>query len=121
LSRSVSGGEILNEARSVGYLPDKKIETTDDVQSSTPISTGSTPHPLLTMRKASLIIKDYAGLLVTPSGLCPFGAVRTPPATVPAADAEIHLLDTGHFALEDQGDEIAALIRDFLDRKLSRR
>lgn len=35
-------------------------------------------------------------------------------------DAELHLLDTGHFALEDKGQEIAALIRDFLDRKLRR-
>jgi len=33
-------------------------------------------------------------------------------------DAELHLLDTGHFALEDKGDEIAALMRNFLDRKL---
>jgi pimeloyl-ACP methyl ester carboxylesterase len=32
-------------------------------------------------------------------------------------DAEIHLFDTGHFALETDGPEIAALIRDFLDRK----
>lgn len=34
-------------------------------------------------------------------------------------DAELHLLDTGHFALEDKGEEIAALMRDFLDRKLA--
>jgi len=34
--------------------------------------------------------------------------------------AELHLLDTGHFALEDQGDEIARLMRDFLDRVQSR-
>jgi len=33
-------------------------------------------------------------------------------------DAEIHLLDAGHFALESQGPEIAAIIRDFLARKL---
>ena len=32
-------------------------------------------------------------------------------------DAEIHLFDTGHFALETHGSEIAALIRDFLSRK----
>ncbi|PKA40058.1 alpha/beta hydrolase [Rhizobium sullae] len=32
-------------------------------------------------------------------------------------DAEVHLFDTGHFALETDGPEIAALIRDFLDRK----
>lgn len=30
--------------------------------------------------------------------------------------AEVHLLDAGHFALETHGAEIAALIRDFMDR-----
>jgi pimeloyl-ACP methyl ester carboxylesterase len=34
-------------------------------------------------------------------------------------NAELHLLDTGHFALEDQGADIAALTHEFLDRKLS--
>jgi pimeloyl-ACP methyl ester carboxylesterase len=34
--------------------------------------------------------------------------------------AELHLLDTGHFALEDQGDEIARLMRNFLGRTLPR-
>ena len=33
-------------------------------------------------------------------------------------EAEVHLLDAGHFALESQGPEIAAIIRDFLARKL---
>lgn len=33
-------------------------------------------------------------------------------------DAEIHMLETGHFALETHGDEIASLILDFLDRKV---
>jgi pimeloyl-ACP methyl ester carboxylesterase len=33
-------------------------------------------------------------------------------------DAEVHLLEAGHFALESQGPEIAAIIRDFLARKL---
>jgi pimeloyl-ACP methyl ester carboxylesterase/uncharacterized protein YciI len=32
--------------------------------------------------------------------------------------AEYHALDTGHFALEDKADEIAALIRDFMSRAL---
>ena len=32
--------------------------------------------------------------------------------------AELHLLDTGHFALEDKADEMVPLIRDFLDRKV---
>jgi pimeloyl-ACP methyl ester carboxylesterase len=30
-------------------------------------------------------------------------------------DAEFHMLDTGPFALEDKLDEMAPLIRDFLD------
>jgi len=34
--------------------------------------------------------------------------------------AEFHLLDSGHFALEDKGDEIARLMLRFLDRSLKR-
>lgn len=33
-------------------------------------------------------------------------------------DAELHLLDTGHFALEDRLEEIVPLMRDFLGRML---
>ncbi|MYY09342.1 alpha/beta fold hydrolase [Streptomyces sp. SID4919] len=33
-------------------------------------------------------------------------------------DAEIHLLDAGHFALETHGAEIATLVRDFLRRSV---
>ena len=33
-------------------------------------------------------------------------------------DAEIHLLDGGHFLLESAGDEVAALMLDFLDRSV---
>ena len=33
-------------------------------------------------------------------------------------DTEYHALDTGHFALEDKGPEIAGLMRDFLGRVL---
>ncbi|HYM17241.1 MAG TPA: alpha/beta hydrolase [Micropepsaceae bacterium] len=33
-------------------------------------------------------------------------------------DAEVHLIDAGHFALESRAPEITALIRDFLSRKL---
>ncbi len=35
-------------------------------------------------------------------------------------DLEFHLFDTGHFALEEDGAEIAKLMRDFLARKVSR-
>lgn len=34
-------------------------------------------------------------------------------------DAEVHLLDGGHFLLESAGDEVATLIRDFLARKVA--
>ncbi len=58
----------------------------------------------------------------------PFMAVwgRHDPAFVPAGalaykrdlpDAEVHLLDAGHFALETHSSEIADLVRDFLARK----
>jgi hypothetical protein len=31
--------------------------------------------------------------------------------------AEIHILDAGHFALDQRADEIARLTKDFLDRQ----
>ena len=34
-------------------------------------------------------------------------------------DAEVHILDAGHFALDVKADEIAALARDFLARRTS--
>ena len=33
--------------------------------------------------------------------------------------AELHLLDTGHFALEDQGSEVARLMIAFFERQLA--
>jgi pimeloyl-ACP methyl ester carboxylesterase len=35
-------------------------------------------------------------------------------------DVEFHLLDTGHFALEEDGATIAGLIRNFLGKRLSK-
>jgi len=35
-------------------------------------------------------------------------------------NAELHLLNTGHFALEEDGEEIAQLMNNFLDRKIKR-
>lgn len=34
--------------------------------------------------------------------------------------AELHLLDSGHFALEEDGEEIGKLMHNFLDRKVKR-
>jgi pimeloyl-ACP methyl ester carboxylesterase len=53
---------------------------------------------------------------------------KNDPAFIPAGaqayrrdipDAEVHLLDTGHFALETHAPEIASYMRDFLNRKLA--
>jgi pimeloyl-ACP methyl ester carboxylesterase len=33
-------------------------------------------------------------------------------------EVEFHLMDTGHFALEEKADEIVPLIRDFLNRRV---
>jgi pimeloyl-ACP methyl ester carboxylesterase len=35
-------------------------------------------------------------------------------------DAEVHLVDEGHFALESKGEEIAGIVREFLGRAVSR-
>jgi hypothetical protein len=35
--------------------------------------------------------------------------------------ASYHLLDAGHFALESNGDEIAALIREFLGKHVDKK
>ena len=35
-------------------------------------------------------------------------------------DLEAHLIDTGHFALESHNEEICAIVRDFLNRKLKK-
>lgn len=47
-----------------------------------------------------------------------FPAEGAHPYTRDLPAAELHLLDTGHFALEEDADLIAALILDFLDRNL---
>ncbi len=81
------------------------------------------------------LVRDYrTNLLAYPAFHAYFRAYQPPflatwgkhdPAFVPAGalayrrdmpDAEIHLLDTGHFALETHAEEIAGWILDFADR-----
>jgi pimeloyl-ACP methyl ester carboxylesterase len=50
-----------------------------------------------------------------------FPAVGAAPYLRDLPHAELHLLDTGHFALEDRLDEMAPLIHDFLDRNVAPR
>jgi pimeloyl-ACP methyl ester carboxylesterase len=45
-----------------------------------------------------------------------FGAAGAEAFLRDLPDAELHLLDTGHFALEEEGDFIAEKMRDFLGR-----
>jgi len=45
-----------------------------------------------------------------------FGAAGAEMFARDIPDAEIHLLDAGHFALETHGEEIAGLTREFLQR-----
>ena len=47
-----------------------------------------------------------------------FPAAGAEPYKRDLKDLEYHLIDTGHFALESHGREIAELMRNFLDRKL---
>ena len=48
-----------------------------------------------------------------------FPAAGAEPYKRDLKDLEYHLIDTGHFALETHGQEIADLMRDFLNRKVA--
>jgi len=48
-----------------------------------------------------------------------FPATGAEPYKQDLKDLEYHLIDTGHFALETHGQEIADLMRDFLNRKVA--
>jgi pimeloyl-ACP methyl ester carboxylesterase len=49
-----------------------------------------------------------------------FPATGAEPYKRDLKNLELHLLDTGHFALEEDGDKIARLMRDFLRRHVRR-
>ena len=49
-----------------------------------------------------------------------FGPAGAQAFAADAVDAEINLLDGGHFLLESAGERVATLIRDFLSRRLDR-
>ena len=63
---------------------------------------------LRTSRVPVLAVWGHGDPIFGPDGARAFGK--------DAADAEIHLLDGGHFLLETAGDEVADLIRGFLQR-----
>jgi pimeloyl-ACP methyl ester carboxylesterase len=47
-----------------------------------------------------------------------FGPAGAQAFTTDAVDAEIHLIDGGHFLLESAGDTVTSIIRDVLGRRL---
>jgi pimeloyl-ACP methyl ester carboxylesterase len=49
-----------------------------------------------------------------------FPAAGAEPYKRDLKNLEFHLLDTGHFALEEDGDQIAGLMRDFLRKNIKR-
>jgi pimeloyl-ACP methyl ester carboxylesterase len=49
-----------------------------------------------------------------------FPAAGATPYLRDLPNAELHLLDSGHFALEEDGEEIGRLMHNFLDRKVIR-
>jgi len=63
---------------------------------------------LLAHKPPTLVVSGKNDVLFTSDGQQRYREV------VP--NAEIHLLDSGHWALADKGDEIAARVRDFLGR-----
>jgi pimeloyl-ACP methyl ester carboxylesterase len=63
-------------------------------------------------RPATLVVWGAHDPIFTPAGATAL--------LVDVPDAELHLLDAGHFALEDHGDEIAGLIRAFFTTRVSR-
>ena len=43
------------------------------------------------------------------------------PSSSHIPSAELHLLDTGHFALEEEVDRIGSLMHEFLDRTINKK
>ena len=82
--------------------------------------------PTITYRTASV---DGLKLFYREAAAAASCGVQNDPFFLPAGaqafkrdnpDAEVRLLDAGHFALESRGPEIAAIIRDFLAREKAR-
>ncbi len=137
-NRNVLRGGLTFEATKLHYV--------DGVRDPSRIDPDSWVHDQALLDRPGLseiqldIFKDYASNVALYPKFQEFFRTRKPPTLImwgkndkifPAdgalaykrdlPDAELHLLDTGHFALEDKGDEIAAMMRDFLARSLKRR
>ncbi len=88
-----------------------------DIQLQMFYSYGSNP-PLYPAWQAYLREHQPPTLIVWGENDEIFPAAGAEPYKRDLEDLEYHLLDTGHFALETHGQEIADLMRDFLGRKI---
>ena len=142
-----SGSKAHREALRAGLTPAAtKAQYVDGVREPSRVSPDTWLHDQALLERPGIdeimldLFKDYgSNVALYPQFQAFFRAHRPPTLIVwgkndiifPAdgaypylrdlPDAELHLLDTGHFALEDKGDEIARLARDFLARRLPRR
>lgn len=82
-------------------------------------SYGSNP-PLYPQWQAYLRKHQPPTLIVWGKNDAIFPAAGAHPYKRDLKNLEFHLLDTGHFALEEDGEQIAALIRNFLSKQLSK-
>ncbi len=141
------GSTQHRQALRIGLTPEAtKSQYTKGVRDVSRISPDTWLHDQALLERPGIdeimldLFKDYGSNVALYPQFQRFFRARRPPTLIvwgqhdeifPAAgaqaylrdlpDAELHLLDTGHFALEDKGDEIAMLMRDFLDRWLPRK
>jgi len=105
----VSPDAIAHDQAILDRDPELQLDLLGDYQSN--VALYPTWQAYLRMRKLPLLaVWGNGDPFFSPAGARAFRK------DVP--DAEIHLIDAGHFALETDGPAIAALIRDFLARKL---
>ena len=94
-------------------------EGNQDIQLQMFYSYGSNP-PLYPAWQAYLRTHQPPTLIVWGKNDAIFPAAGAEPYKRDLKDLEYHLIDTGHFALETHGQEIAELMRDFLGRNVGR-
>jgi pimeloyl-ACP methyl ester carboxylesterase len=142
-----SGSEAHRAALRAGLTPAAtKAQYLDGVREPSRISPDTWLHDQVLLERPGIdeimldLFKDYGSNVALYPQFQAFFRTHRPPTLIvwgkndiifPAdgaypylrdlPDAELHLLDTGHFALEEKGDEIARLTRDFLARRLPRR
>jgi len=99
------------------YLLDRRGN--DEIQLDLFLSYGSNP-PLYPRWQEYFRTHQPAMLIVWGKNDQIFPAAGAEPYKRDLKTLGYHLLDTGHFALEEEGDTIARLMRDFLDRHVAR-